>query len=75
MDSEKIIIGFLGAGGIACSHAFALNSLKYFYPEVPDIEFEAVCSVRKESCDAFAAKYGFKKSLTIDEFRTNTRIR
>jgi predicted dehydrogenase len=72
MGSEKMIIGFLGAGGIARSHAFALNSLKYFYPEVPDIEFEAVCSARKESRDAFAAKYGFKNSLTIDEFRTNT---
>jgi len=74
MGSEKMIIGFLGAGGIARSHAFALNSLKYFYPEVPDIEFEAVCSARKESRDSFAAKYGFRNSLTIDEFRTNTQI-
>jgi len=74
MFSEKIVIGFLGAGGIARSHAFALDSLKYFYPEVPDIEFEAVCSARKENSDAFAAKYGFKKSLTIDEFRSNNQI-
>lgn len=74
MDSEKMIIGFLGAGGIARSHAFALNSLKYFYAEVPEIELEAVCSARKESSEAFAAKYGFKKSLTIDEFKANTNI-
>ena len=74
MFSEKVVVGFLGAGGIARSHAYALNSLKYFYPEVPDIEFEAVCSHRKESSDAFASKYGFKKSVTIDEFRTNTKI-
>lgn len=74
MGSEKMIIGFLGAGGIARSHAFALNSLKYFYPEVAEIELEAVCSVRKDSRDAFALKYGFSKSLTIDEFRTNPRI-
>ena len=74
MSSEKIIIGFLGAGGIARSHAFALNSLKYFYPEVPEIEFEAVCSARAESSGAFASKFGFSKSLTIDEFKNNTRI-
>jgi predicted dehydrogenase len=74
MSSEKIIIGFLGAGGIARSHAFALNSLKYFYPEVPEIEFEAVCSARAEGSRAFASKFDFSKSLTIDEFRENSRI-
>jgi predicted dehydrogenase len=74
MGSEKMVIGFLGAGGIARSHAYALNSLKYFYSEVPEIEFEAVCSLRKESSDAFAGKYGFKKSLTIDEFRRDKTI-
>jgi predicted dehydrogenase len=74
MASEKTIIGFLGAGGIARSHAYALNSLKYFYSEVPEIEFEAVCSARKESSDAFATKYGFRNSLNIDEFKANTRI-
>lgn len=74
MVSKRMIIGFLGAGGIARSHAYALNSLKYFYPEVPEIEFEAICSARKESRDTFASKFGFKKSLSIDEFRANTNI-
>ncbi|HAQ18071.1 MAG TPA: hypothetical protein DCR40_02425 [Prolixibacteraceae bacterium] len=74
MDSEKMIVGFLGAGGIARSHAYALNSIKYFYPEVPEIVFEAVCSARKESRDAFAARFGFKKSLTLDEFKANATI-
>ena len=74
MASEKISIGFLGAGGIARTHAFAINSLKYFYSEVPEIELEAVCSTRKESRDAFAAKFGFKKSLAIDEFIADTTI-
>ncbi len=74
MDSEKIIIGFLGAGGIARSHAYALNSLKYFYSAVPEIEMEAVCSARKESSDTFAVKFGFKKSLTLEEFKANTTI-
>ena len=74
MISEKIVVGFLGAGGIARAHAFALNSLRYFYPEVPEIVFEAVCSARKESRDAFATKYGFNKSLSIEEFKANTNI-
>jgi len=64
----------LGAGGIARSHAFALNALKYFYSEIPEIELEAVCSARKESRDAFAVKFGFKKSLSIEEFRNNPEI-
>jgi len=74
MGSEKMVLGFLGAGGIARAHAFALNSLKYFYQEVPEVEFEAVCAARKESSDAFAAKYGFRNSLSIDEFKANSRI-
>ena len=74
MVSEKMVIGFLGAGGIARAHAYALNSLKYYYPEIPEIEFEAVCSARKESSDTFAAKYDFKKSLSLEEFKVNTNI-
>lgn len=74
MVSEKMVIGFLGAGGIARAHAYALNSLKYYYPEIPEIEFEAVCSARKESSDTFAAKYDFKKSLSLEEFKSNTSI-
>ncbi|HZL11935.1 MAG TPA: Gfo/Idh/MocA family oxidoreductase [Prolixibacteraceae bacterium] len=74
METKKIIVGFLGAGGIAQSHAFAINSIKYFYSNVPEVEFHAVCSARKESRDAFAAKFGFKKSLSLDEFKVNTDI-
>jgi len=74
MGFEKMIVGFLGAGGIARSHAFALNSLKYFYPNVPEIVFEAVCSARKESRDAFSEKFGFKNSLSLEEFKSNQNI-
>lgn len=74
MVSEKIKIGFLGAGGIARSHAYALNALKYYYPEVPEIEFTAVCSAGKESREAFADKFGFRHSLTQEEFRDNPEI-
>jgi len=41
---------------------------------VPEIELEAVCSARIESSNAFAAKFGFNKSLTLDEFIVNTNI-
>lgn len=74
MKSEQIRVGFLGAGGIARAHAYALNSLKYFYTEVADVVFEAVCSARKSSSDAFAAKFGFLKSLSIDEFVADANI-
>ena len=74
MGSEKIMIGFLGAGAIAQAHAFAINSLRYFYAEIPEIEFYAVSSAHKESRDAFAAKYGFKKSLSVDEFKVDPNI-
>jgi predicted dehydrogenase len=74
MSVEKVKIGFLGAGGIARSHAFAINSLKYFYPEIPDVEFESVCSARKESSDAFAKKFGFNHSQTLTEFIANESI-
>jgi predicted dehydrogenase len=74
MGSDKMRIGFLGAGGIARAHAYALNSLKYFYPAVPEIEFVAVCSARKESSSSFANQFGFNQSLSLDEFKSNTRI-
>lgn len=74
MVSETIKIGFLGAGGIARSHAYSLNALKYYYPEVPEIEFTAVCSARQESRDTFAEKFGFRQSLDLDQFRKNDKI-
>lgn len=74
MGTEQIKIGFLGAGGIARAHAYALNSLKYFYAAVPEVVFEAVCSARKSSRDTFAAQYHFRKSLTLEDFIANTEI-
>ncbi len=65
---NKMKIGFLGAGGIARSHAFALNSLKYFYPDSPDFELTAVASAREQSRMAFARNFGFKSALSTDDF-------
>jgi predicted dehydrogenase len=74
MDKEKIVVGFLGAGGIARSHAYSLNSLKYFYNDVPEIEFGAVSSVTQESRGAFAEKYGFSKACNSEDFVADDKI-
>jgi hypothetical protein len=56
MDQKKAYAGFIGAGGIARSHAYSLSSLKYFYNDAPDVEFRAVCSARESSRSSFAKK-------------------
>jgi predicted dehydrogenase len=74
MNQEKAIIGFIGAGGIARSHAYSLNSLRYFYDVSPEIEMKAVCSASKESRNTFAGRFGFGKSCDLDEFVSDTDI-
>lgn len=71
---NKINIGFMGAGGIARAHAYALAALKYYYKEVPLIEFKAVTSKREESRKDFARRYGFEEALNINEFLENEEI-
>ncbi len=41
---SKCNIGFIGSGGIASSHAYALNAMRYFYDDAPDIVLESVTS-------------------------------
>lgn len=74
MNHEKAITGFIGAGGIARSHAFSLNSLRYFYNDYPEIELESVCSATSESRLSFAKRFGFKKSPDLDEFISDKKI-
>jgi predicted dehydrogenase len=74
MVPEKIVAGFIGAGGIAHSHAYSLNSLKYYYNDIPEIELAAVCSARKESRDSFARHFGFERTCDIEEFAENKKI-
>ncbi len=74
MEKERAVIGFIGAGGIARSHAFSLNSLKYYYNEAPEIELAAVCSATKESRESFASRFGFAKSCELKEFIDDERI-
>jgi len=74
MEEKKTIIGFIGSGGIARSHAFSLNSLKYYYNDAPSIELAAVCSARNESRKLFAERFGFAEACSLDDFVTNNRI-
>jgi predicted dehydrogenase len=71
---QQINVGFLGAGGIAKAHAFAINSLRYFYPGMPAIVFESVCSQREESRARFAQSFGFNQQQTLDGFLKNEKL-
>jgi predicted dehydrogenase len=72
--TSKVTVGFIGAGGIARSHACALNSLRFYYNDVPEIVPYAVCSAKKTSRELFAERYGFRSSPDIDEFVRNREI-
>ncbi|MGQ7869196.1 Gfo/Idh/MocA family protein [Sunxiuqinia sp. sy24] len=71
---STVKIGFLGAGGIAKAHAYSLNSLRYYYPETPQIVFESVCSQREESRKHFAESYGFRQHQCEADFMQNDAI-
>jgi predicted dehydrogenase len=71
---SKAHIGFMGAGGIARAHAYALNALKFYYDSVPDIVFESVTSAREVSRVEFASKYKFNTAEDIIRFSKNASI-
>jgi predicted dehydrogenase len=73
MTREKAIVGFIGAGGIARSHAYSLNSLKYYYEDAPFIELNVVCSARTDSRESFCKRFGFKRSSDLNVFITDKR--
>ncbi|HLN55016.1 MAG TPA: Gfo/Idh/MocA family oxidoreductase [Bacteroidales bacterium] len=72
--SNKVNIGFIGAGGIARPHAFALNSIRYYYSDFPEIRLAAVSSFTEKKRDAFAASFGFEKALSPDDFFASGEI-
>jgi predicted dehydrogenase len=74
MDQDKAVIGFIGSGGIARSHAFSLNSLKYFYDDAPGIVLEAVCSNTEASRKLFSERFGFSTQCDLKEFIANKKI-
>ena len=61
---EEYRVAFVGAGGIARAHAFALAALPYYYEETPDIVRSVVTSAGKESRSRFAAQYEFGEAVS-----------
>jgi predicted dehydrogenase len=71
---NEVTAGFIGAGGIARSHAYALNSLKYYYSDVPSAHLVAVTSLNPESRKNFAERFGFRESTDFQHFIANDKI-
>ncbi|MCC5929093.1 MAG: Gfo/Idh/MocA family oxidoreductase [Cyclobacteriaceae bacterium] len=67
-------IGFIGAGGIARAHAYALQAIKYYYNDAMPIRWVSVNAARAESRTSFASAYGFERAETLDEFVQNPDI-
>lgn len=67
-------IGFIGAGGIARAHVYALQAIQYYYQDAMPLRWVSVNSSRPESRESFAASYGFEKAETLDDFVQNTDI-
>ena len=61
-------VGFIGAGGIAHAHAFALAALPYYYKQAPVITKKAVTASMPESYANFSKRYGFADAVPIDLF-------
>lgn len=74
MDQEKAVVGFIGAGDIARSHAYSLNSLRYFYNDSPVVIPYAVCSATEGSRTSFAGHFGFARSCDLEEFLLDGEI-
>ncbi len=61
--AKTIRIGFLGSGGIAQAHAYALEALKYYYDDAPEIVKALVASPTPESRENFAARFHFEEAI------------
>ncbi len=59
-------IGFIGAGGIAQAHLFALQSLKFYYSDAPEVELMAVTSATEKSRLSFARRFGFSQAVDFE---------
>ncbi len=74
MKNERVIAGFIGAGGIARSHAYALSSLRFYYNDSPEVQLEAVCSSGEVSRKSFAGNFGFNRACTSEELLSDKNI-
>jgi predicted dehydrogenase len=63
---KQVRIGFLGAGGIAQAHAYALDALKFYYSDAPQVEKVFVASPTPASRERFAERFGFREAIPPD---------
>ena len=71
---KRVRIGFIGAGGIAQAHAYALDALKFYYSDVPQIEKMFVASPTPTSREGFASRFGFEEAIPPDAVWDRTDI-
>jgi len=64
---ETVHIGFLGAGGIAQAHVYALDALKYYYKDTPEIIKSVVASPTPSSRESFSERFGFAEAVPPEE--------
>ena len=64
---NTIRTGFLGAGGIAQAHAYAMDALKYYYKDAPEINRVVVASPTPSSRESFAERFGFAEAIPPEE--------
>jgi len=74
MNNKTIKAAFIGTGGIARSHAFAINSLQYYYNDAPGVITEIAVSSTEKSRKSFAEKYGFRRHCCLEELLNDTEI-
>jgi Predicted dehydrogenases and related proteins len=67
-------IGFIGAGGIAHAHAFALKTLPCYYSNAPQIELSSVATSNLANGKKFAELYNFKKSTEAESLLNDSEI-
>lgn len=67
-------IGFVGVGGMAHNHMYALNALSTYYSALPNIEVLAVTSATAAKRESFAKRYNIPLALTPEEIFTNKDI-
>jgi predicted dehydrogenase len=67
-------IGFIGAGGIARAHAYALSAQKFYYSDSPHILLQSVTSRTAGTRQRFADQYGFQQHQDVESFAENDSI-
>lgn len=65
--SNSIKIAFLGAGSIARAHAYALDTLKYYYSDSPVIIKSLIASPTLQSREDFASRFGFAEAIPPED--------